>query len=100
MNAERTTFEAEIIERAWKDESFKADLMRDPVGTLSSEYGTDLPDGIEIEVLEETSSKSYLVLPVNPTELSESELDMVAGGVEGDVEVCSGFWCSKADVQA
>jgi len=99
MNTERAAFEHEVIERAWKDESFKADLMNDPISTLSSEYGANLPDGIEIEVLEETSNKAYLVLPVNPNELSESELDMVAGGVEPiDIEVCSFTWCSGADV--
>lgn len=97
MNTERAAFESEVIERAWKDESFKANLIQDPVGTLSNEYGTNLPDGIEIEVLEETSNKAYLVLPVNPNELSEGELDMVAGGLQ-DISVCSFTWCSSAEV--
>jgi hypothetical protein len=58
-----------------------------------------LPEGIEIEVLEETPNKAYFVIPVNPmaaVELSEEELEVVAGGSQ--IENCSGMWCSSVEI--
>ncbi|HEY9768998.1 MAG TPA: hypothetical protein V6C71_10970, partial [Coleofasciculaceae cyanobacterium] len=46
----------------------------------------ELPDGLEIKILEETSNTLYLVIPRNPLnaevteDLSEEALESVAGG--------------------
>jgi hypothetical protein len=77
-----------IVEKAWADEAFKAALMRDPRATLGEELGVELPEDLEIEVVEETSRKLYLVLPAKPElpvdrELSDQELEAVAGGTGG-----------------
>jgi hypothetical protein len=99
MQQERTEFERELIERAWKDEDFYRALIANPKQTITEEYGTPFPEDFELEVLEETGNKAYLVLPVNPMaifELSEEELEVVAGGAE--LEGCSNAWCSSATV--
>lgn len=95
MSNERQQFEQEIIERAWEDETFRQALIEDPKGTIAAEYGTRFPDDVDLEVVEETPTKAYFVIPVNPAatvELSESELELVAGG-----ESCSMMWCSSSD---
>lgn len=53
----------QIIERAWADDYFKHQLLTDPKAAIRDAFGVDVPDHIEIEVLEENSEKYYLVLP-------------------------------------
>jgi hypothetical protein len=100
MNQERIEFERQLIERAWKDNEFREALRTNAKQVLAEEFGTHLPEGLELEVLEETPNKAYFVLPVDPmaaVELSEEELEVVAGGVD-EVSICSALWCSKADI--
>ena len=74
-----------IIERAWKDEAFKDKLLKDPKGTLQ-ELNPNLPADLKIQVHEETADTIHLVLPRDPSkfELSDQELDRVAGGNGSD----------------
>ena len=84
---------AQLIARAWKDEAFKAELLREPTAVVARELaqlqpGATLPADIQIQVLEETPSTHYLVLPAKPAiesgdELSEADLQSVAGGCTG-----------------
>ena len=70
----------QLIAKAWTDEDFKARLKADPKAALK-EVGMDVPEGVEIEVVESTQEKAYLVIPPKPVgELSDEDLDKVAGG--------------------
>ncbi len=82
----------DAIAKAWKNKAFKQELLKNPKATLKKEFGTVIPDHIEINVLEETQSSLYLVLPISPLEisdldwfsieeLSDAQLESVAGGV-------------------
>jgi hypothetical protein len=87
----RRDMEADIIARALKDEGFARELRADPKAVLEREVG-ELPEGIEIKVVEETPDTLYLVLPARPSpgrQLSDEELDRVAGGNTSDT--CQGF---------
>ena len=70
-----------IVARAWQDESFKQELLRNPKAALAKE-GINIPEGVEVTVFEETPTSLALVLPMNshPQELAESELESVSGG--------------------
>lgn len=79
--------EAKLIEKAIADEAFKRELMSNPKAAIAKELGQEVPDELEIEVLEQTPIKLYLVLPMSESardssnELSEEQLEAVAGGI-------------------
>jgi hypothetical protein len=75
----REEIEKRAIEKAWKDENFKKELTAKPHQALS-QLGVSVPEKIEIKVVEESAKVLYLVLPVNPEELTDESLDSVAGG--------------------
>ncbi|MCG6136866.1 MAG: NHLP leader peptide family RiPP precursor [Nostoc sp. LLA-1] len=90
LQAMTTRFEVQnqLIYHAWQDESFKQELLANPKQVYARELGEELPKYLEIQVMEETENKVYLVLPINPEatianeeELSEEDLETVAGGV-------------------
>jgi hypothetical protein len=70
-----------ILTKCWEDESFKQKLLADPTAILKAE-GVEIPAGYTIQVLENTDKVVNYVLPPNPNfELSDSELEAVAGGL-------------------
>jgi hypothetical protein len=90
----REELEANIVNRALKDEKFMQQLIVNPKSCIESELGISLPVSLKITVLEEKTDEIYLVLPAfhSPgTELSETELESVAGGWS-DYPDCS-YWC-------
>jgi hypothetical protein len=86
-DAGRNPVHQEIVAKALADPDFKAALLQDPKKTLSDSFGVEIPEGFTIHVVEETEQSAYIVLPraraaggEPPSELSEEELDAVAGG--------------------
>ena len=87
-NEQRKQLEERLIVKATKDETFRKNLLASPRETLETEFGINIPDAVNIKVLEEDQNSFYLVLPpiINSEtedELSEAELEMVSGGYEG-----------------
>jgi hypothetical protein len=76
----RRDLEAKLVERAWGDEGFRERLKADPHATVAEETGITVPASVEIEVLEETAEKAYLVIPANRVAISDEELDAASGG--------------------
>ena len=70
---------ADVIDRANKDEDFRARLFSDPKSAVKEATGLDLPDSVDIEVHEESATTAHLVLP--PTgRLDEQNLEQIAAG--------------------
>jgi hypothetical protein len=69
-----------IIAKCWSDEAFKQKLLADTVATLKAE-GVTVPTGATVKALEDTEQTFHLIIPTKPTELSDEQLDGVAGGM-------------------
>ena len=70
---------ARILTRAEDDGDFRARLLEDPRAAISAEIGTDIPDGFDVAVHEDSATTAHLVLPPSPR-LTEAELETIAGG--------------------
>jgi Nitrile hydratase, alpha chain len=85
----RAEVERTLVQRSMEDEDFRQRLLDDPKGAVEQELGSRLPEGVEVRAVEESAQIIYLVLPsASPLgqggELSDQELDEVAGGDESD----------------
>lgn len=65
--ASQQELQNQIIEKAWADEDFKKKLIADPKAAIKEAFDLDIPADINVEVLEETADKYYLVLPQSPS---------------------------------
>jgi len=86
----REQIESTLIQKAWADEGFKKELLSNPKDVLIKEgIVSSLPEGFEINVVEESAKSLYLVIPLNPENLPDEALDMVAGGGYGETSCFS-----------
>lgn len=73
----------QLLTRAWSDKAFKKVLLADTMKVLK-ENGIGAPEGLTIKAFEDTDKVKHLVIPLAQTgELSDSDLDRVAGGKKG-----------------
>jgi hypothetical protein len=61
--AEPQDADLRLAARAVRDDEFREALVRDPAGTLEREFGAKVPEGVRIEVHEETDDVVHLVVP-------------------------------------
>jgi hypothetical protein len=81
----RRDIEAAIVGRTWKDASFKHEFLADPKGTVEKYSGQAMPASFKIVVHEEDPNTMHISLPLPPAnvgELSEDDLEKVAGGTD------------------
>jgi hypothetical protein len=76
--------ETKVIERAAKDKAFRKELMTNPAAAVAAATGWQIPDGVNVKVIEESEDTFYLIIPhvemVDTDELSDEQLEHVAGG--------------------
>jgi len=69
------------VAKAWADDALKQRLLSDPTAVLK-ENGIDVPEGVEIKVMESKTNLVHLILPPKPDsgELSMQDLEMRLAG--------------------
>lgn len=79
----------QVIQQTLADDAFKARLLQNPKAGIKEATGQQVPDALTICFHEDTSTVKHLVIPVNPTneELSDTQLEMVAGGIIGEPSI-------------
>ena len=73
---------ADLFAACWKDDALKQRFMSDPK-TVLAEYGMDVPDGIDVNIIENTDTPVHIPMPAPPSghgDLSDEELSNAAGG--------------------
>jgi|SRR5215469_13852959 len=83
--ATRRDLATALIEKCWKDPDFKKRVISDPKGMLEGHTGQKLPAQIKIFIHEEDANTLHFSIPPAPsnlTELSDDELERVAGGTD------------------
>ena len=86
---------AALFAACWKDEALKARFMADPKAVLA-EHGIAVPDGIDVNVVENTDNTVHITMPMTPAgagELSDEELANVAGGLGDSQNVAGTDYC-------
>ena len=82
MTEERNKL-AELFAACWKDDAVKQRFMSDPKAVLS-EYGMEVPDGMNVNVVENADNTVHITMPAPPRGyqgLSDEELSNAAGGL-------------------
>jgi hypothetical protein len=69
---------ADVFARTMTDPEFKAQFIADPAGVLSA-AGVEVPEGLTIKVVENSSSTFYVVLP-DPEAVTDELLAAASGG--------------------
>jgi hypothetical protein len=74
---------------AAKDPEYMKLLKADPKDVIARQLQTEVPAGVNVKVLEETADTMYIVVPyvaAEGAELSDSDLEAVAGGFADSTE--------------
>jgi len=103
--ATRRDLETALIEKCWKDPEFKKQVISDPKGMLERHTGQKLPAPIKIFIHEEDANTLHFSIPSAPSnlsELSDDELERVAGGTDVTVTfvVLSGILTAGVTAEA
>lgn len=86
---EQTNLLAKLFAACWKDADLKARFQSNPAQVLA-EYGMEVPEGIDVIVVENSDSTVHITLPPSPVhhnELSDDELTNAAGGAGDAMEI-------------
>jgi hypothetical protein len=74
-----------LIAKAWKEPAFREELVKDPRGTFEKYTTGKLPEQLKIYIHEEDANTLHLTVPAVPSnvsELSDEDLQKVAGGTD------------------
>jgi hypothetical protein len=80
----RHDLEAKIVKRCWEDEAFRKEFTANPAGAFVKYLAVPAASLPRISIHQEEPGSWHIVLPAKPArsgELSERELERIAGGI-------------------
>ena len=81
----RHDLEAKIVKRCWENDAFRKEFVGDPAGCFAKYLNAPKAQLPKITVHEEQAGSWHIVLPAKPAkagELSDAELEKIAGGTD------------------
>jgi predicted house-cleaning noncanonical NTP pyrophosphatase (MazG superfamily) len=88
----RSEIEEIVINNATQHPQYREALLKDPKAVIEKQLNNRLPEGMNVKVVQETGDTIYLRLPHTVTEgseLSDSDLEQVAGGKGEETYTCN-----------
>ncbi len=84
-----------LLSRSATDRGFRQKLLTEPRAAIAEYTGRDVPDSFDVVFVENTAAATIVLPdPVDPeAELSEAELETVAGGTETLEWLASATYC-------
>ena len=76
-----------LTEKAASDDDFRSQLLSDPRGTIQQEFDVEIPEGVDIQVHEDSAETAHVIVPPGP-KLGEQQLAQVAGGKQSGFYYC------------
>ena len=67
----------QLLDKAAEDEAFRSRLLEDPDTAIKEELGVSMPEGLKINVLEDSADTTNIVLPPR-ARLDEAELESIS----------------------
>lgn len=77
----RAELDALVAQALADNPNLRDRLLSDPRATLSEIAGVDVPEFITVTVHEESLTDVHLVIPPSVDEITEDDLELVAGGL-------------------
>jgi hypothetical protein len=97
----RKDLETKIVALAWKDDEFRAKFLADPKAQFEEKLGTKLPDSLVMTAHAEDENHLHFVIPAKPKELeelSDEDLEKIAGGTDVVAAIISGTFALSAAI--
>lgn len=95
----RDEIEEIVINNALKHPQYRQALLKDPKKVIETQLNNRLPEGLQVKVVEETGDTIYLRLPhviTEGSELSDSDLEQVAGGKDDSNSGNTTYTCNNS----
>ncbi|MDB6132023.1 MAG: hypothetical protein JWM59_266 [Verrucomicrobiales bacterium] len=95
----RNEIEEIVIGNAARHPEYREALLKDPKKVIETQLNNRLPEGMEVKVVQETGDTIYLRLPhviTEGSELSDSDLEQVAGGKDDSDSGNTTYTCNNA----
>jgi len=94
-----------LVKFSTESARYRQALLDEPKRVVATQFGTEIPEHVDIKVLQETPTEYYFVLPHHVeagAELSDADLEQVAGGGTFVLNAkCSGgMLCTVVNVEA
>lgn len=103
LEQQRNTFLDEevcvkLIAQAWRDNSFKQELINSPKAVIEKEWNIEIAENIQIKTLVEAENNLYLILPklmdkLGVKYLTDSELDQAYTDASVNMQKLVGIGC-------
>ena len=95
----RNEIEEIVVHNASKHPEYLAALLKDPKKVIETQLNNKLPEGLDVKVVQETGDTIFLRLPhviTEGSELSDSDLEQVAGGKDDSDSGNTTYTCNNA----
>lgn len=76
---QRHNLESRVVRRAWADAEYRARLLADPKAALAEELGVELPERLQVQVVEERSDFLCIVLPFDTSTIPAETVGVMLG---------------------